>query len=86
MTAAMQAAWPLYRSRRRAAFLAVSSIASVRPMLDVALSVLAVSVFGLLEYVNYFVVRLAYPVGRWFTSVVQWRHPAAHARHVRAPV
>jgi hypothetical protein len=53
--------------------------------LGVALGVLAVWVFGLLEYVNYFVVRLAYPVGRWFTSVGQWRTPRL-MRDVRAPV
>ena len=31
--------------------------------------------FGVLEYVNYFVVRLAYPIGRWHTTVGQWRTP-----------
>ncbi len=39
------------------------------------LVVLAVWTFGVLEYVNYFVVRLAYPVSRWFTTVGQWRTP-----------
>lgn len=49
--------------------------------------VLAVWTFGVLEYVNYFLVRLAYPIGRWFTTVGQRRTPrlvqdlrgAAHA-------
>jgi len=31
--------------------------------------------FGLLEFVNYFVVRLAYPVRRWIRYVRQWRRP-----------
>jgi len=35
----------------------------------------AIWVFGLVEYVNYFVVRLAYPVGRWLRSVRRWRAP-----------
>lgn len=48
-----------------------------------ALLVAAVWGFGVIEYVNYFVVRLAYPVGRWFTSVGQWRTPQL-MRDVRA--
>lgn len=39
------------------------------------LLVLAVWTFGVIEYVNYFVVRLAYPIGRWLTTVGQWRTP-----------
>ena len=35
----------------------------------------AIWVFGLVEWVNYFVVRLAYPIGRWARSVRQWRTP-----------
>jgi hypothetical protein len=35
----------------------------------------AIWLFGLVEYVNYFVVRLAYPVGRWSRSVRQRRVP-----------
>ncbi len=31
--------------------------------------------FGLLEYLNYFVVRLAYPPGQWFARVTQRRIP-----------
>lgn len=31
--------------------------------------------FGVVEYLNYFVVRLAYPLRRWFTTVGQWRTP-----------
>jgi hypothetical protein len=40
-----------------------------------ALGLSAVWLFGVLEYVNYFVVRLSYPIGRWFTTVGQWRTP-----------
>ncbi|MGI9822861.1 hypothetical protein [Agromyces sp. Marseille-Q5079] len=43
--------------------------------LGTTLLVLAVWLFGVIEYVNYFVVRLSYPVGRWFTEVWQWRTP-----------
>lgn len=32
-------------------------------------------VFAVAEYVNYFVVRLAYPTGRWLKMVGQWRTP-----------
>lgn len=39
------------------------------------LVVLAVWTFGAIEYVNYFVVRLAYPVSRWLTTVGQWHTP-----------
>jgi hypothetical protein len=45
------------------------------PHPGVALLVTAVWLFGALEYVNYFLVRLAYPVGKWFTTVGQWRVP-----------
>lgn len=31
--------------------------------------------FGVIEYVNYFHVRLAYPVSQWFSRVRQWRTP-----------
>ena len=41
----------------------------------IAVGVLAVWAFGVIEYVNYFVVRLAYPAGRWFALVGQWRTP-----------
>jgi hypothetical protein len=41
----------------------------------VAIGLLAVWLFGVVEYVNYFVVRLAYPPGRWLTSVGQRRVP-----------
>ena len=37
--------------------------------------VVVVWTFGVVEYVNYFVVRLAYPLNRWFSSVGQWRTP-----------
>lgn len=35
----------------------------------------AVWVFGVIEYVNYFVVRLAYPPTRWPRLVRRWRRP-----------
>lgn len=41
----------------------------------VALLVVAVWVFGVVEYTNYFLVRLSYPLSRWFTTVGQWRTP-----------
>lgn len=41
----------------------------------VAVLVVAIWVFGAIEYANYFIVRLAYPVSRWFTTVGQWRTP-----------
>lgn len=37
--------------------------------------VLAVWFFAVIEYVNYFVIRLSYPPARWFTLVRQWRTP-----------
>lgn len=40
-----------------------------------AAGVVAVWAFGVIEYVNYFVVRLAYPARRWFSSVGRWRTP-----------
>lgn len=43
--------------------------------LGTALLVAGVWCFAVLEYVNYFVVRLAYPIGRWFTSVGRRRTP-----------
>jgi hypothetical protein len=36
---------------------------------------LAVWAFGVIEFVNYFVVRLAYPVGSWLGRVKQRRRP-----------
>lgn len=31
--------------------------------------------FGVIEYVNYYWIRLSYPVRTWFTTVTQWRTP-----------
>lgn len=35
----------------------------------------AVWLFAVVEFVNYYVVRLSYPWSRWFTVVGQWRTP-----------
>lgn len=40
-----------------------------------AVFIVGVWVFGVVEFVNYFVVRLAYPVRRWFTEIWRWRTP-----------
>ncbi|MDJ0402974.1 hypothetical protein QNA23_05770 [Rhodococcus erythropolis] len=40
-----------------------------------AVGVVAVWVFGVVEYVNYFVARLAYPLRRWPFEVGKWRRP-----------
>lgn len=40
-----------------------------------AILVVFVWLFGMVEYVNYFVVRLAYPVSQWARSVGQRRTP-----------
>ncbi|WP_141784562.1 hypothetical protein [Ornithinicoccus hortensis] len=40
-----------------------------------ALLVWAVWVFGMVEYLNYYVVRLAYPVAHWAREVTRWRRP-----------
>ena len=41
----------------------------------VAVLVVAVWAFGVVEYLNYFVVRLAYPATRWLTSVRRAQTP-----------
>lgn len=40
-----------------------------------ALLVWAVWVFAVIEYLNYYVVRLAYPAATWASSVTRWRRP-----------
>lgn len=40
-----------------------------------ALLVWVVWLFALVEYLNYYVVRLAYPAGRWASSVTRWCPP-----------
>lgn len=40
-----------------------------------ALAVLAVWIFALVEYLNYFIVRLSYPLKEWFSKVGQRRIP-----------
>lgn len=41
----------------------------------VTVLLLAVWAFGAVEFVNYFVVRLAYPPRQWLSSIGQWRTP-----------
>jgi hypothetical protein len=41
----------------------------------VAAVVVAVWLFGVVEYLNYFVVRLAYPPAHWLSEVGHWRTP-----------
>jgi hypothetical protein len=41
----------------------------------IAFVVLLVWAFAVVEYLNYFIVRLAYPVLEWPSAVVQWRRP-----------
>ena len=40
-----------------------------------ALAVVAVWLFGVIEFVNYFVVRLSYPARHWLSTVCQLRTP-----------
>ena len=40
-----------------------------------AVLVVVVWLFGVVEYLNYFVVSLSYPVNRWPSLVRQWRTP-----------
>ncbi|MPV35582.1 hypothetical protein [Georgenia subflava] len=42
---------------------------------DVTVLVLAVWAFGVVEYLNYFVVRLSYPASEWFRLVGERRTP-----------
>lgn len=43
--------------------------------LGVGLLCLGVWLFGAIEYLNYFVVRLSYPLAEWFATVTQRRVP-----------
>ncbi len=49
--------------------------------------IVGIWLFAVVEYVNYFVVRLSYPVGRWLSTVGQWRTPrlVQDVRTARAP-
>lgn len=40
-----------------------------------ALSVVSIWLFAVIEYVNYFIVRLAYPLHQWPSTISQWRRP-----------
>lgn len=51
-------------------------VALVRfPSGPIGILVVLVWLFGVVEYLNYFVVRLAYPVSRWLAGVTQRRTP-----------
>lgn len=41
----------------------------------VAIGAVALWSFGVIEFVNYFVVRLSYPLPKWFGQVTEWRTP-----------
>jgi hypothetical protein len=43
------------------------------PVITVFLA--GVWLFAVVEFLNYFVVRLAYPLNRWFAEVARWRTP-----------
>ncbi|MGC4192125.1 MAG: hypothetical protein QM589_13310 [Thermomicrobiales bacterium] len=47
--------------------------ATMAPWTRTALA--AIWMFACVEFVNYFVVRLAYPAGSWFAEVSRWRTP-----------
>jgi hypothetical protein len=40
-----------------------------------AIGIPFVWLLGVIEYVNYFVVRLAYPPSEWFQRIAEWRTP-----------
>ncbi len=63
------------RPRRRATIGLVGVVLWWPGTVGAMLLPLAVGAFGVIEYVNYFVVRLSYPVGRWLTTIGQWRTP-----------
>lgn len=41
----------------------------------VSVLTILVWLFAVVEFVNYYIVRLAYPVGAWFARVAEWRTP-----------
>ena len=43
--------------------------------LPVAILVLGIWIFGVIEYLNYFVIRLSYPAGEWMTKIRHRRTP-----------
>ena len=70
----------LYRAFRAldAGFLGVGLLGVLAWLPDqvgVALAIVVVWVFGVVEYVNYFVVRLSYPIRRFPFVLGQWRTP-----------
>lgn len=56
-------------------FLGLTGIVLCRPSPWIFAGALAVWAFGVVEFVNYFVVRLAYPARLWFVRVWRWRRP-----------
>ncbi|MEQ3550262.1 hypothetical protein WIS52_07250 [Pseudonocardia nematodicida] len=78
----------LHRAGRGAAVvLLVAGLAGMLawwpPTTGAALLALAVWLFGVVEYLNYHVVRLAYPPAQWPVAVRGWRTPRL-ARDLRA--
>ena len=53
--------------------------------LAVGALVIAVWSFALVEYVNYFVVRLSYPLSQWASRVGEWRTPRLVVDLSRSP-
>ena len=51
--------------------------------LSLATAFVAAWAFGVVEYVNYFVVRLSYPTTRWLATVGKWR-VSTLAKHMKA--
>lgn len=54
---------------------AVVVVLSWPPEPGLAVLVVLVWLFAVVEYLNYFVVRLSYPPRQWFSTVGQWRTP-----------
>lgn len=53
----------------------VGVIAWAPAQVPVTVVLVVLWLFGVVEYLNYFVVRLAYPLPRWFAEVRRWRRP-----------
>lgn len=62
---------------------ALVALIATSPTAGVLVLALVVWLFGVVEYLNYFVVRLAYPASRWPQEVTRWRTPRL-AKDLRA--